>query len=179
MDVTIDTDKVLEMAARRVADEVINESNAFEQASDLIASRIDKLFSERLEARVIEHVDAAIGEGFRQEFRKVDQFGRPQGEPTTIEKQLNVLVSEYWQQTVDRSGKATSAASYGKNTTRAEWTMIQICGDEFQKELRQNVVNTTAHLKDGLRVELRGWVDKTLGELFRVQSADDKAEGRR
>ena len=178
MPITVDTDQIIAIAAQRAADEVIDNERLFESVTNKINERLDKLWSERLKAAVSAQVDNAIKEGFDYEFRAVDTFGKPTGEPTTIRKRLDQMVRDYWEQTVDQSGKATARTSYGTNMTRAEWVMMQICGEDFSKTLKQEVVNVTAGLKDGLRAELRGWVDRSLGELFHVRSADDKAEGR-
>ena len=178
MALELDTDKIIEMAAKQAAHMAFEEEELFKRVRENIDARIDKLFSDRLEAAVTAQVDTAIKDAFDREFHTVDSFGRPQGEPTTIAKRLNSMVEGYWQQTVNQQGKAIERKSYGDNITRAEWTMLQICGEDFQKQLKQETVNITGQLKDGLRAELRKWVDSTLSELFRVRSADDQAEGR-
>ena len=178
MTITVDTDQIIEMAAQRAADEVVDSERLFESVTNKINERLNKLWAERLEAAVSAQVDSAIKEGFDYEFRAVDTFGKPTGEPTTIRKRLDQMVQDYWGQTVDKSGKATARTSYGTNMSRAEWVMMQICGEDFSKSLKQEVVNVTAGLKDGLRAELRNWVDNSLGDLFHVRSKDDQAEGR-
>lgn len=56
--------------------------------------------------------------------------------------------------------------------------MCRVCGDDFRKNIEQEVVNVTGQLKDGLRTELRGWLDTTLGNVFKVRSVQDKEESR-
>lgn len=142
-----------------------------------IDARIDVLFAQQVEEVVSAAIKSAVVSGFERTYQPVDAFGKPTGEPTTIRASLQRMVAGYWSERVDKHGRK-SDSSYG-TMSRAEFTMLSICGEDFSKEFKQHAVNVTASLKDGLRAELRGWVDKTLGELFRVQSADDKAENRR
>ena len=174
----LDTDELMRMAATKAADTVIDEDDLFKQVRETVDARIDKLFSEKFDAVINDQIEAAMKDGFDREFHEIDSFGRPQGEPTTISKKLAAMVQNYWQETVDRNGKPTPKISYGDNTTRAEYTLLKLCGQDFHKELHQQTINAAGALKDGLRAELRGWVDKSLGEIFHVRSADDQAEKR-
>lgn len=140
-------------------------------------SRIDTLFKEQAEVRIRAAIDQAVEDGFDREYRRVDSWGQPQGEATTIRKQLEDAVSGYWEKKVDSNGKETKD-SYSSAMTRAQYVMLKACGEDFSKLLKAEAVTVTAHLKDGLRAQLRDFVDKALKDLFHVRSQQDQAEGR-
>lgn len=142
----------------------------------LVEARIDKIFADSASALIKASIDRAVEAGFEREYRRVDSFGIQKGETTTIRRELEASITGYWTTKVDTSGSPTSS-SYN-SLTRAEWIMTKAVGEDFVKMVRQNAVNVTGALKDAMRGELRKNLDAVLGELFRVKSADDKAEGR-
>ena len=167
-----------EAVIARVTDQVMDDWDWREQASSALATRIDKAFREGVDAMVNEAVAKAVADGFDHEYRKnADVFGKPSGETTTVRAELSKLISTYWTAKVDRYGKPASDG-YGEKYTRAEWHMVQIMGEDFAKTMKQEAVNVAAHLKDGLRAQMRAGMDQVLNELFRVKSVQDKAEGR-
>ncbi len=161
-----------------IADRLMNEDRLSEIVRKDIDSRISALFAERVEVQIVAAIDSAVNEGFDREYQAVDSFGSQVGDKTTIRKRLSKLTKEYWSARVDAHGKAKKD-SYGTSMTRAEYTMVKACGEDFNKQLRQEAVNVTAALKDGLRKEFRQWIDTALGDLFKVRSTMDKDEGRR
>ena len=159
----------------RLAADLIDQWDWREEARTEMLKRIDVAFKAGVNTLLAETVQKAVQDGFDHAYTKVDTFGRKNGETTNIRAELDRLITGYWTQIVDRNGKP-SADSYGDKTTRAEWHMIQVCGEGFSKNLKQEVVNITAGFKDGLRVQLRGSMDKMLNDLFKVKSSQDAAE---
>ncbi|MEJ7933528.1 hypothetical protein WG907_04550 [Sphingobium sp. AN558] len=135
--------------------------------------RIAKLFDERVTALVTDTVEKIVKEGFERTYNKTDGFGRAVGQPTSISKELETLVSTYWTARVDRNGKPTDS-SYS-SLSRAEWMMAQICADDFTKEMKQHVVNVGGALKDHFRGVLNERISLMLSEVFKVNSAGDQA----
>lgn len=171
----IDIEAVQQQIVTQAVERLFDSSGIRAQVKDEIDNRINALFSETVEASIKQQIDDAVKQGFDREYHKVDSFGRPQGEPTTISAELEKVTSRYWQQKVDRNGKDSD----GYNTMpRAEWLMLQICSDDFSNQLKQSAVNVVGGLKDGLRNELRRSVDSMLGELFNVRSQQDQKENR-
>ena len=159
----------------RVADEIQSDWDWKSDARAMIAKKIDAAFIDGVAAVVNETVKQAVESGFDHEYSKGDIFGKHTGPKTTIRAELVKLVHDYWTQKVDRHGKPTESG-YADKTTRAEWHMIQVCGEGFSKDMKQEVVNITAGFKDGLRAQLRGSMDKMLNDLFKVKSTQDAAE---
>lgn len=167
-----------EAVIARVCDQIMDEWQWREQAREALAKRIDAAFKNGVDEVVDAAISKAVADGFDHEYRKaVDVFGKAAGETTTVRAELAKLVSGYWTQKVDKYGKPVSSDTYGDKITRAEWHMTQVCAADFTAAMKQEAVNVTAALKDGLRKELRASTDKMLSELFRVKSVQDKAEG--
>ena len=178
MGIELDMKAVERGVIEELADRIMDEDKLSEAVRKDIDLRISALFAERVEVQIIAAIDHTMNEGFDREYQAVDSFGSQVGDKTTIRKRLARLTKEYWSARVDAHGKAKKD-SYGTSMTRAEYTMMKACGEDFGKQLRQEAVNVTASLKDGLRKEFRQWIDSTLGDLFKVQSQMDKEEGRK
>lgn len=90
-----------------------------------VDKRVNAIFVDRAEAQIKAAIDTAVTESFNTEYQRVSPWGQPEGEVTTIRKQLEKTVSGYWSAAVDpKSGKASTS---GYNTvTRAEFLMTQI-----------------------------------------------------
>jgi hypothetical protein len=158
---------------QKAADEILSQDD---DLSGLIAnevkSRLDKIFIDRAEAQISETINDAITAGFEREYQRINRWGEPEGEKTTIKAQLDKIISGYWNQNVDKNGKPDSS-NYG-TMTRAEWLMTKICAEDFSKSMQQQAVNMTAHLKDGLRGHMAQMVNGLLDNLFKVKSWQDQ-----
>lgn len=159
-----------------VADKIMGDDELYDRVKRAVDAKIDKLWKETAEDRIRSEVELAIAEGFEKSYRKVDSFGQTSGEPTTIRKELERLITGYWDQRVGRDGKPTDS-SYS-STSRAEWMMTQLVAADFQGEMKQHVINLGGALKDQLRSELHGTVNRLLSDVFKVQSADDQGKKR-
>lgn len=160
----------------KAADEILQES---EDLSGLIAkevrARLDKIFLERAESQIQQAIDTAVANAFEREYRRVTRFGEPEGQPTTIRKELEKTVDAYWGARVDpRTGKPTDSTY--NSVTRAEYLMTQVCAEDFTDGLKNSVLNVTGALKDGLRNQLAKQMDQMLNDLFRIKSLQDQGK---
>jgi hypothetical protein len=160
----------------RAADDIVNQNS---DLSDLVAKevrrRLDNIFADRAQAQIEAAINDAITTGFSREYQRVDSFGTPVGEKTSIRAQLDKIVSGYWDTQVDpRSGKPHNG--YGDKVTRAEWLMTQICAKDFTDQMKQSALNITGALKDGLRTQMAAHMDRLLSELFHVKSLQDQGK---
>ena len=176
MELNVNVESIEAAAAREVADHYCDADRVGDMVRQEVKARLNKIFAETAEAEIASAIKDAIQQGFEKPFQPVDAFGRPDGEPTTVRAKLAKLVEDFWTTRVDRSGNPTSSAY--NSTSRAEFVLVQAIGEDFAKSFKQEAGNVAAEIKDGLRAELRKWVDSTLGNLFHVKSATDKAEGR-
>lgn len=140
-----------------------------------VKRRVDVIFLERAEAQLNAAVDAAISNGFDLEYQRVNSWGQPEGERTTVRKQLDKLVQGYWNERVDpRTGKPTDSTY--TFVSRAEHLMTQICAKDFSENLKAAALNVTGALKDGFRNQLAAQMDQMLEQLFRVKSLQDQGK---
>lgn len=176
IDLQIDTKAVMELAANKVADSVLDDDETLNGlCRKEIERRIDKLFKERAEAQISAAIDAAISGALDREYFRVDTWGQKQGKGTTIRSELGKLVDTYWTTNVDpRTGKPTDN-TYSA-VTRAQFVMTQVCAEDFTDKMKQSAVSVTAALKDGFRKQLGAHVDSLLDELFRVKSLADQGK---
>lgn len=170
----IDQSQIEKAIVDQAVDKIIGDDDLYDRVRKGVDARIDKLFAGRVEDLIAETVEKITKDGFDREYRKVDSFGRPTGAPTSISKELENLLHRYWEERVSPNGKKADSNSYN-TVSRAEWTMSQICADEFSKELKQHVVNVSGALKDHFRGVLNQHIAVMLSDVFKVQSQGDRA----
>jgi len=172
----INEDDLKAAIVKQAVEEIISQD---EDLSSLINAevkkRVDTIFVNRAQAQLDAAIDAAVLNGFDLEYQRVNSWGKPEGEKTSIRKQLDKMVSGYWSEHVEpRTGKPTDS-SYNF-VTRAEYLMTQICAKDFTENLKQSALNVTGALKDGLRNQLAAQMDQMLNDLFRVKSLQDQGK---
>lgn len=173
----LDREKIEAAIVREAASKIISDDDLYERVKRDVNARVENLFASRVEAQITSVIDDVVRGGLDRAYQRHDGFGRPIGEPTSIAKEIEKRVDGYWHRRVDSAGKPTDS-THNSTGTRAEWLMAKMCADDFQKEMKQHAVNATGALKDGLRRELHGLVNRLLAELFYVRSADDQAVNR-
>lgn len=160
----INEDDLKKAIIEKATDELLRDSDDLSAiVSSGVEQRLNKMFSERLNAQINAAIDSAITAGFAAEYQPVNSFGQPAGEKTTLAAQLERRVKDYWQQKVDRSGNPTN--SDYNSVTRADFLMMQICAKDFTEKLKQDALNVTGALKDGLRNQLAAQMDSMLDGL--------------
>lgn len=177
MEITLNHEAIENAVIDRAVDRFFDEHYDFGATlKGAVEKRLNTLFAEKADAAISAAIETALDDGFNREFVRVTPWGEKASAPTTIRRELEALLSNFWQQKVDKSGKPTDS-NYG-SVTRVEYQMTRIAGDDFIKNLEQHLIGSAAAFKDGLRAELRSRVDQMMGNLFHVQSVQDKAEGR-
>lgn len=171
----INEDDLKKAIVEKAADELLrHDEDLSAMVSKEVSCRIQKIFVDRAEAQIAAAVDAAVQKGFDVEYQRVNNWGQPEGEKTTIRAQLDKLIGGYWTTKVDsRTGKPGD--SYN-STTRAEYLMTQICAENFSEEMKKHATNIAGHLKDGLRGQMANVMDNMLNDLFRVKSLQDQGK---
>lgn len=170
----IDQAKIEKAIVEEAVHGFMGDDDLYQRIKTGIDTRIDKIFADRVSPLITDTVESIVKGGFERTYQKVDSFGRPQGQPTSISKEIERLVTNYWDQRVDRNGKPTENGAYN-STSRAEWMMITICADDFSKEMKQHVVNVAGSLKDHFRGVLTEHIGTMLSDVFHVNTAGDKA----
>jgi hypothetical protein len=108
-----------------------------------------------IQARIENIMDEKIREVFTSSFQQVDRWGKPTGEPTTVQDLIADEAKKYWVETVGNDGKKPDGYSMSTQT-RAQWYAKQVMTDVYNKEL-QETVRTMAK-------ELKAKIPQTIGE---------------
>ena len=167
----IDIKSIERAVAAEMARIAQDEFDPREMLAKAVQTRIDNVFTECAEKQIADAVNAAIQAGFDHEYCRVNAYGQQSGKPTTIRKELENQIHDYWNAKVDSNGKTSDG--YGAKLTRAEWVMTQMVASDFRGEMAQHVANVAGALKDELRKTLHGTVNQLLLGVFKVKSGDD------
>ena len=106
----IDKERIERAVIEQVADQMVTDGDLEGRIKAVVESRIDAHFKSIGDSQISAAVNKAIAEGFEHEYCRVDSFGRRQGEPTTVSKELDRVVSGYWNCRVDSNGKPTDSS---------------------------------------------------------------------
>ena len=168
----INQERIEKAIIEEAVNNILHEDKLAERISSAVNTKINALFKDRADAQIDAAINDAIRSGFDREYCRVTPWGEKEGAPTTIRKELDKLIGDYWNARVDKNGKAVTS-SYGESITRAEWVMSKIVADDFNSQMKQHVVNVAGGLKDSLRRSLHETVNGLLSEVFKVNSQDD------
>lgn len=175
MEISFDQEKLEKMAIDAIVERFFDTHYDLKQEIQaILASKIDQQFGSLIEDKVLAKIDECLVDAFNKEYHKRTAWGEPQGEPTSIAKELERVFQGYWQEKVDSNGKATKSG-YG-TIPRSEWVLKCIATDEFMSMVKQDIVSMGGMAKDTLRGELRKALDGMLNEVFHVKSLVDQAE---
>jgi hypothetical protein len=172
----LNIEKIEQAIIDQAVDSLISERGISDLVSTMVTRRIDEIFTSTCEAKIEEAIQLAIKSGFEREYVKVNSFGQESGHPTTLGKELDRMVSTYWETRVDAAGRP--ADGYSAKMTRAEFVMGKIMAEDFNASIKQMIVNAGGALKDALRVSLNGSVNEALSSVLRVNSLGDQGQKR-
>ena len=160
----------------RAADEILKQDDDLtSMISKEVKSRLDKIFIDRAEAQIEAAIDHAVQTAFDREYQRVTSWGEADGPKTSIRAQIDKVITGYWSEQVNaKSGKPDSG--YGDKVTRAEFLVTQMCAKDFSQQMRDDAIQITGALKDGLRNQMAKVMDDMLSTLFHVKSLQDQGK---
>lgn len=141
------------------------------KVNEEVKKRVDALFAERVNQRILDSIDEAVKEGFNRQYHLVDGWGKKLGE-TTLAAELEKKVTTYWTQTVDSRGEASNG--YGAKQTRAEFLLGQIMTQNFGDYCKQVIANAAGPFKDNMRMALHKAINENLNEMLKFNSIGDQ-----
>lgn len=161
--------------AERAADEILKEADLTGMIAEEVKSRMDKIFIDRAQAQIEAAIDHAVQNAFDREYQRVTSWGEAEGSKTSIRAQIDKVINGYWSEQVSaKTGKPDTG--YGDKVTRAEYLVTQMCAKDFSEQMRQDALNITGALKDGLRNQMAAVMDEMLNKLFHVKSLQDQGK---
>lgn len=167
----INQERIEAAIVAEVSGRIIGDDELFDRVRKAVDTRIDRLFKDNADAQIRAAIDAAITSGFDREYTRVNSWGEREGAPTTIRKELEKVIGDYWNEKVGNDGKPTNY----NGVTRAEWVMSRLVAKDFEGQMKQHVVNVGGALKDQLRASLHETINELVSGVFKVNSAGDRA----
>lgn len=156
---------LLNLAAQKIADQFWDADN--------LGCRAEKMLEERVNQAVPKQLNQKIDNLLEEEMRRIlsaeiipcDMWGDRVGPPTTIRDQITVRARSFWEERVDEKGKLSS---YG-GKPRHEHMMRQIVQEEFDKAIKQNVVNIVGAMKIAAKAHAEKITNEALDNLIKVK----------
>lgn len=169
MNLQIDNDALLQMAAQKIADEYADMDAVGDTVRRMIRERVDAACGKSLDDQVESALNSALSSMLDQSIQPVDIFGKPTGEATTIRGTLVSRSKDFWGTKVDASGNPMKDEWGQRNAkTRAEWMLGRIVTDEFSAQVKANAAHIASALKDAMRADAHAMIDKHLDALIKT-----------
>ena len=139
-----------------------------------IASIVREKIRERIDDRVAscmnDKIDALLNDAMRETLNEsiipVNMWGEKVGEPTTIKAAIHERARSFWESKVNSKGVETI---YG-GKPRWEHLLGEELRGAFADAIKQDMVNIAGALKDAVRKDFYGAVDKGLNDIFKIKS---------
>ena len=122
-------------------------------------------------------VEAEASPRIEQEYLEANEkiTAAWQMEVDKLRAQIDKVITGYWSEQVNaKSGKPDSG--YGDKVSRAEFLVTQMCAKDFSQQMRNDAIQITGALKDGLRNQMAMVMDEMLSSLFHVKSLQDQGK---
>lgn len=161
----IKPEDILELAAQKLADEFADKYQVQQRAYELIESRVEGISTKNLVQKIDDVLTTEMERILHAEIVPLDMWGEKAGQPTNIRDMIAERARKFWDERVEKDGKLTS---YG-GQPRHEHMMRQIVNDEFDKAIKQNVVEIIAGMKDAMRAHAHKVADEYLDKLIAVK----------
>lgn len=181
MDLNIDPKDVLELAAQKLCDAVLEDFDDIQQAVESrIQAAIDSILTDEVRQSLTETIDKKLHEEVEKVLSDrivpVDIWGEGKGEPTTIREQLHKRALEYWEERVEKDpmnyGRYRHSTYGGK--PRHRLVFQDVAKEAFDKAMRENIVELTKAFRDAMRKDGYEMVNKHLADVINNRVVDAK-----
>ena len=173
MELNIDPKDVMELAAQKVADQVLEQyEDMAEIASNRIEALINGVVTDEMRASLAATVDAKLLEEtekvLQQKIVPVDIWGEAKGEPSTIREQLHKRALEYWEEPVevDRNNRGRyRVTSYG-GTPRHKVIFRDIATAAFEEAMKANISELVKGFRDAMKKDAFAMMSKHIDNII-------------
>ncbi len=162
--IEITPEDLIEKAAQKMADTVMDNCEIHDQAIAIITTRINDFVKKKITVKVDTILMQEMGKILVQKITPVDIWGDSTGEPTTIKDQLAESAKKFWQVKVGADGKATNG--YG-GKPRHEWMMKAVVKEEFDNAIKENIKAVITGFKQALRDDSQKWLNGKINNIFK------------
>ncbi len=173
MDFKIDPKDVLELAAKKAADGILEQYDDLASlAESRIEERINSIISDKMRASMAATIDdklqAEIEKVLQQKIVPVDIWGEAKGEPSTLREQLHKRALEYWEERVeaDRNRRGHyKVTSYG-GQPRHKVVFQDVAQQAFEEAMRANINEMVRAFRDAMKADLAKVVSDHIGKII-------------
>lgn len=172
MQLDVNREELLELAANKLANEYVDEDSLSEKVRRKVDDKLDSLFKDRIEGLIDQALSNRLETVMQQTITPVDIFGDRKGEPTTIREVLSDRAKEFWNTQVTEDGKVPKERNYyssQKLKTRAEWMLGKVVSETFADEVKANATAILTEFREQLRKDLHANVDKHLDGMVNTK----------
>lgn len=166
----ITREEILKLAVEKLIDQDCNEESLNESAKRMIEKQIKELFSTTLKSKIDGMLTVEMERLMGEEICPVDIYGQPTGKPTTMRAVLAERGRVFWNESVDSDGRPST---YG-GSPRHQHLFRKIVNDEFEKAVKQNIVNLVGSFKDALSANAAKITKDHIDSLIKVKSVGDR-----
>lgn len=158
MELNIDPKDVIELAAQKVANDILEHyDDLAETASSRIEELINSVITDEMRTSMAATVDATLAAEMekilRQKIIPVDIWGEAKGEPSTLREQIHKRALEYWEERVepDRNSRGRyRVTSYG-GQPRHKVVFQDVAKEAFEQAMRENINELVIAFRDAMR----------------------------
>lgn len=167
----ISEDLVLELAATKIAREVIDSGDIEDFAQSIIRDEIKSLFAKNLVPAVDSVLKDEIEKVMSSEVTPINIWGEPVAEATTIRAAIHERARVYFNEKVNASGDRWDG--YGA-ITRGEMMFTKYAANAFSEAIKQNMVNVIGAFKDAFKDDVAARTSKYVDDLIKVRTQKDQ-----
>lgn len=173
MDLNIDPKDVLDLAAQKVADAVLNDRpDLYDSVEGRIEDELNKIVTDETRASMIETIDKKLAEETEKILETrivpVDIWGEGRGEPTTLREQLHKRALEYWEESVEPDRNNTGRyrkTTYG-GTPRYKLVFKDVAEDAFASAIKANIGEMVKAFRDAMKRDAFAVVEKHIDSII-------------
>lgn len=163
----ITKEEITELAATKIADSLLDADVIEVSVAKKIEARLENLFGTKIKTRVDSFLSEEMTRILSKEIHPVDIYGEKTGEPTSIQAVLAERAKVFWDTKVDEKGNP--AGSWGA-VPRHEHLFRKIVNEEFEKAVKQNIVNLVGAFKDALSASANKITQEHIDSLIKVNT---------
>ncbi len=173
MDFNIDPKDVIDLAAQKLADQVLDQYDDLASLAEMrIKETIASVISDEMRVSMAKTVDdklqSEMEKILQHKIVPVDIWGEATGEPSTLREQIHKRALEYWEESVEpdknKRGRYRKT-SYG-GTPRHKLVFQDVAQKAFEEAMRANIAEMVKSFRDAMRKDMARKVEEHIDKII-------------
>lgn len=175
MDLKIDADEIRTAVIARCVDEIMGNwdesitSMVSKSLREKIDSKVTNLMNDKIDTMLTDAVKSTLDES----ITPVNTWGEKVGETTTLKAVIHERARDFWNTKVNKDG---APSQYSSSKPRWEHLLGEELRGAFSDAIKKDMVNIAGSLKDAVRSDFYGAIDKGLNDIFKIKSIGDQSQ---